>query len=718
MDLSNLHFDKLEEMDENRNILVTTFGLTWAIIPELIGFTNPDSFDFYRNHTKRTSFDKVPPVDELWVIHTDTPRTREVINDFKKWESLVSLKSPVIRFFAAKDVGELGTKEECFFMTELIFRVVLHARELSRKGQLIISLTGGRKNMSADIQRASDIFGCDLLIHIADNIRIGSVLQSKEPENLSKPLSEGEIVQLDPMVLNEKKQPHAILFVDSPVVAAGFKLKEGLNDLDLSLKNEIEARLRDSDNLLFNSYKSRMERASQSGFYGLQLLSPKVIGNLENDYIGLKSENAENDYHWLKSLPKSDLHCHFGGILDVGEIIEVAQVLESEIEKLAEENSVFLAWQATIRNAVKEKDKSFLRSFVEDSKERLQKMPDVREPYGIASFLCCFKGNEKLLEELIYGDLLSPDRFLRIGIKRYMKLGDLQGSGLLKHKLTIEKACRILVRKCREQNIRYLELRCSPANYQTKDLSIKEIVETIHSVLTSDSDIRFGLIIIGSRHTDTGLLKEHIDLAHYLDTEEKYNSFFSGFDIAGNEKKRSPKMMKKDLSLLLQSCVKMTIHAGEGVDATNIWEAVYELNADRVGHGLTLINREELMKRFVDRKVAIEMCPSSNRQIIGYRNFLQQHTSHLSRYPLKEYFDAGIRVTVNTDNPGISRTDISNEYLLAAQMSGGISKWDILKIIRNGFKAAFLAPEEKKRLLIQVENEISKLCNVNRSEHP
>jgi adenosine deaminase len=699
-------------MRDDLNILVTTFGTTWAILPELIGFTNPEAFDFYRNHSKNKSMDHVMPVDELWVVHTDSQRAKKAIEAFELWKDAVSLKSPVIRFFSIMGVEELGTKEECFLMTDLIFRVVLHAREVSRNGQLIISLTGGRKNMSADIQRASDIFGCDFLIHIADNIRQKSVLQSRNPFDFISPLAAEEINQLDPMILHERKPPNAILFVDTPVMAQDYELKEGAGKPLLTLKDQIETRLKNSDHLLFNSYRSRMEKASQSSFYGLQLLSPQVIGNLENEYIGLEKHKSGIDYQWLKSLPKSDLHCHLGGILNVNEIIEVALVLIPEIELLTDSVPGFSGWMESMKNAVRNHNKSFLQPFVSESKHKLRELDGIPDPFGLASFLCCFEGKEKLLEELIYGELLSPINFTGIGIERYMKLGDLQGSGLLKHRLTIERACQILIRKCRDHNVRYLELRCSPANYQTKELSINEIVEIIHRVLTSDPEIRFGLIIIGSRHNNPDLLREHIDLADFLSKDGKYNAFFSGFDVAGNESIMSPKMLKNELSQLLRSCAKMTIHAGEGVDPQNIWEAVYELNADRIGHGLTLIQRENLMKRFADRKVAVEMCPSSNQQIIGYRNHLLNSAQGMPQYPLKVYFDAGIRVTINTDNPGISRTDISNEYILAAQMSGGISKWDILKIVRNGFKAAFLTPEDKKRLIIQGENEISTLCNL------
>ena len=81
-------------------------------------------------------------------------------------------------------------------------------------------------------------------------------------------------------------------------------------------------------------------------------------------------------------------------------------------------------------------------------------------------------------------------------------------------------------------------------------------------------------------------------------------------------------------------------------------------------------------------------------------------------YPLKKYLDAGLRITVNTDNPGISRTDFTRELHRAARLTpGGLSLWEILILIRNGFKAAFTNREERNRLIREAETEILTILN-------
>lgn len=703
----------------NKKILVTTFGASWAILPEIIGYSNPDSFDFYKNHPRvflirKTAADNhLYPVDEIWVIHTNSDSALGAIEKFKKWQKLIDVSDPLIRYFSYGNVSELGTEDECRAMSNLILCTVLHASAMAGNEKLYISLTGGRKNMSADIQRASDVFGCSCLIHIADSIKPDSSLFRIMPEQLKEPLPADEVSQINPMIVFGEKPPHAILNVDKPILPGNFPLNDGKNDQQTNLLAEIDRRLYASGNLLLNNYQQRIRYSAQTSFYGLQLLSPRIISDLENKFIGCESGNWKCDHDWLQALPKADLHCHLGGILNPAEMVEVASVLTPEITTLENNNVHFNGWMKKTREAVKCKNIGFLKSQVHSGKVCLPEDCQIEDPLKTAGFLSAFTGEEKLLEHLIYDEKIDPEKFTGIGIIAYMQLGDLQGSSLLKHPGTLAKTCEILVRQCREQNIRYCELRCSPANYSTKCFPVKKVVETIFSILGNISDPLFQLIIIGSRHKSPEEMKVHTELAEELLGDEKYRPFFAGFDIAGNEFASSPAELKTQLNKLLHACVKMTIHAGENAPASNIWEAAYELNADRIGHGLTLQDDIPLMKRFIDRKTTVEMCPSSNNQIDGFKNFLKKQPSDRKIYPLKYFFDQGVRVTINTDNPGISRTNITNEFLLAAHMTeGGLSKWDILKIVRNGFKGAFLTGDRKKELLMKVENEIALLSNL------
>jgi adenosine deaminase len=302
---------------------------------------------------------------------------------------------------------------------------------------------------------------------------------------------------------------------------------------------------------------------------------------------------------------------------------------------------------------------------------------------------------------------LDESRFRSIGFEAYEKIGDVQGSGLLKSRESLEAACRILCRKAAEHNVKYLELRCSPGNYCLEGLTRGAVVEIIEKELSAQSDFSHGLIFIASRHGQMSRIYEHIELAENLMgvSGDDFPSL-RGFDLAGEETAASAATMRAAFLPMMEKCMHLTIHAGEIAPVESIWEAVYHLSAERIGHGLTLKKNPVLMERFRDRGIALEMCPSSNAQIVGFQdNYARANKYEI--YPLKEYLDAGLRVTVNTDNPGISRTDFSNELHMAARMApGGLSIWEILLLIRNGFKAAFVQKSDRQSLLRQAEKQI------------
>jgi len=219
------------------------------------------------------------------------------------------------------------------------------------------------------------------------------------------------------------------------------------------------------------------------------------------------------------------------------------------------------------------------------------------------------------------------------------------------------------------------------------------------------------LIFIASRHGKLSRIYKHIELAEQL-LEKSGHDFqnLRGFDLAGNESVQNASAMREAFMSMMEKCMHFTIHAGENEPVASIWEAVYHLNAERIGHGLTLKDNPALMEKFRDRDIALEMCPSSNFQIIGFRDNYIPETRQHPVYPLQEYLNAGLRVTVNTDNPGISRTDFTNELHRAARMTpGGLSLWEILVLIRNSFKASFADRQVKHGLILEAESQVLSL---------
>lgn len=676
------------------NILVTTFGSTWAILPELISFCNYPYFPLFLNNDAIHDFSlklrkrNIEGIDELWVISTISDKTKNAIKKFNDWyNNNNTFRLPKVEFIALKGIDDLTSEQECHFMTDLIFRVVLKASEYKGDGKLLLSLAGGRKTMSSDMQRASEVFGCDLLIHLADNgknIRFDSIL------DLTGVLDKEKANAVFPVEVKGLTDRSIITEIPFELKSNNYEFEFSMyNEQSLLLYNEINSRFENAESNHYNLYKNRNEKNKQSIFYGLLQLRPSQFKMLELE---------KPDENFLSQLPKIDLHCHLGGILDVKGLIRVAKAnLELINEMLIQDNN-FCQWNFKIKKAIESRDNSYLRKYIEDKTIFRSMFPELPEPAAVAAFLNCFTSDEDYLEYLIYGDYVNREKFQNIGFNHYERLGDLQGSALLQSEASIKEACKVLLEQCHKHNIKYLELRCSPCNYTRGGLNEKDVISILYNNLYNDSKTKIRLIIIGSRHSDENVLKQHIDLTLDCKNSKIYKDFIVGFDIAGNESYKTPEELRPFLVKLMRECVKFTIHAGENQPVENIWQAVYVLNADRIGHGLTLIQKPELLNRFRDKNAFVELCPSSNYQICDYSDVN-------NKYPLRYYLNKGIKITINTDNPGISRTNLTNEYLFASQIAD-LTKLEVLNIIRNSVQAVFLPKDEKKEMMLQFEESI------------
>jgi adenosine deaminase len=254
--------------------------------------------------------------------------------------------------------------------------------------------------------------------------------------------------------------------------------------------------------------------------------------------------------------------------------------------------------------------------------------------------------------------------------------------------------------------VKYVEIRCSPYKYTKKGLSEAEVVNAVMEVFDRYQDkIQYRLIcIIGREAGIKGISKMRDSILNLLTENQRFADKMAGIDLAGNEGKAEPKDLREIFMPFLEKCIHITIHAGETEPVKNVWQAVYHLSADRIGHGLTLLDKPDLMRRFIDKNIGVELCPSSNDQIVGYSNNPEKE------YPLKQYMEAGLKVTINTDNAGISRTSCSQEFYKAARLCHGLSLWDCLVLIRNSLSVAFLDNQTKTALLHSFEDELYDWC--------
>ncbi len=694
------------------NTLVTTLGTTWSIIPELIGFTNINNCHIFDNHPNRQELlqyaeeNNIENVKNIWIITTDSNETTKSINKIKHWNEQLNNRFD-IKVFISQDIDDMSNIEECKSFGSLIYQVVLTAKQQCEHSKLYLSLAGGRKTMSSDMQQAAYFFGCDALLHIIN-------IKPINADNFTQPLTKEEASNLMPIVVSGKIKQSSLLQA-IPKITQNFIIDTDREKHKISHKlyDELYDLRKRAGSLMFNYLSAISNKSSTSNFRLLYSFEPDIINKLQNEFIAKDPSKQKNDLDWLKKLPKAELHCHLGGILTPNEMIETAQkILNDRKAKEFINSKLCQSFKDRLTKAIKNNDLYTIKKII-DSPKRLRKF-NIEPPYCTALFLYQFKQNPSLLYRYIYGtsdtDTLKEE-FVGRGIQYYEKLGDLQGSGLLQNETAIRAVCKILKRKTKKDNIRYLELRCSPENYTKGNLTSKEVINIMIDELEKDKDCHYALIFIASRHGDIDKIKNHIELARtILDDKDNAFNWLVGFDLAGEETAKSPEKFRESFLPLMEKCINITIHAGEGEAVENIWKAVYHLNADRIGHGLTLKDKPALINRFIDRKIAIEMCPTSNFQIVGFKDYNIISSSNLKEYPLKQYLDKGIYVTINTDDPGISLTDLTQEYYKAASMTkGGLSKWDILRIIRNGFRFAFISHHKRREILLEAEKQIGRI---------
>jgi adenosine deaminase len=129
-------------------------------------------------------------------------------------------------------------------------------------------------------------------------------------------------------------------------------------------------------------------------------------------------------------------------------------------------------------------------------------------------------------------------------------------------------------------------------------------------------------------------------------------------------------------------------HAGEEVGPESVWEAVDVLKAERIGHGTSAVQDEKLMRRLAHDRIPLEICPTSNV-------ITKKYVSDLAKHPIRRFFDHGMVVTVNTDDPILFSVELNEEYERVATQIG-FSRDELLTLVQNNLDATFLSDSEKK----------------------
>lgn len=625
-------------------ILLASLGTSWLIVPEAFHGLVPGTGGFSAVHILTTAAKSIDPG----------------IASIGQW---FAERHPSVELTFTRVAGfeELQSEEDHFRFEEVLYRWLLEVAP--NPASRHFCLAGGFKTMSAALQKAAAVFGAAEVFHVLADPKVNT------PVLVDRALEERMVhyVRLGPE--SGWPQLHAVEARDYPLetVSAVGRVRS-VRAPSTALRERLRETVERSHRIA-----EAWDALADLPFAELATWPAAELRWLRQPL----NPASARDQAWVGKLPKIELHCHLGGFATHGDLLQ-------EVRSAAEHP------------------------------HRLPACPEPTLPEG------------------------WPLPAQPIALPDYLRLGDATGSRLLRDPGCLRRQCELLYHHLVGQGVRYAEIRCSPANYADPGLGrspwdvLCGIRGTFQKLMQDREEVGFpchvNLLIIGTRRQDgddRAAISRHLSLA--VTAAEHWRQEGScrvvGVDLAGYENPGTRAHYFREEFTAVHRCgLALTVHAGENDDAEGIWRAVFDLNARRLGHALSLEQAPELLRSVSARGIGVEMCPYANYQIKGYglpsstdaangphRGSPQPPPSVCAApdrssaagksYPLLRYLDQGVRVTVNTDNPGISAANLSDNLLLAARLCPGLTRLDLLRLQRHAWEVAFLEADSKKRLL-------------------
>lgn len=234
-----------------------------------------------------------------------------------------------------------------------------------------------------------------------------------------------------------------------------------------------------------------------------------------------------------------------------------------------------------------------------------------------------------------------------------------------------------------EQNILYTEAYLS-ATFIVERFEDEAILDMIETALIAGQQ-KYGCVV--KLIPDIArMIPESQARVLELVLKGKQRGLFIGIGLGGLEEGFPPGLFAESFAEARRAGLRTVAHAGEGDGPESIWGAIDELKVERIGHGVRCIEDPELVAALRHRQIPIEVCPVSNYCL----GIVKQGEMH----PIREMFDAGLNCCINSDDPAMFSTSLTNEYMtLAAQ---GFSRMELQQLNRNALEASFMSDAEKQ----------------------
>ncbi|UCB42395.1 MAG: adenosine deaminase [Dehalococcoidales bacterium] len=234
------------------------------------------------------------------------------------------------------------------------------------------------------------------------------------------------------------------------------------------------------------------------------------------------------------------------------------------------------------------------------------------------------------------------------------------------------------------QNIPYAETFFAPSDFARHGLETQKLAEAIRTGLSRVPQTEIALVadLVRSRKLE--------DVSKNLAEVNEVRSLgIIGITIGGSEQDYPPEPFEEVYERARQLGFHTSAHAGEAAGPESVWGATRSLKVDRIGHGTRAIEDKRLVDYIAEHRIPIEICLISNVRT--------KVVDSIEKHPVRHYFDRGIPISINTDDPKMFGNSLAEEYqLLEAKL--GFSRKEIRKIILQGIEVSWLSKDRKREL--------------------
>lgn len=262
-----------------------------------------------------------------------------------------------------------------------------------------------------------------------------------------------------------------------------------------------------------------------------------------------------------------------------------------------------------------------------------------------------------------------------------------QGMSVLLNEADFYDLAMAYFRKAASQNVRYVEFFFDPQGHTSRGVKFEIVIAGL-SRAQADAEkelsLRSRAIMCFLRHLDAA------DAERTLDQALAHKDKIIGIGLDSSENGHPPSKFRHVFRRAREAGFKLVAHAGEEGPPEYVWEALDLLGVDRIDHGNRSLEDDALVRRLAKDRIALTVCPLSNLRL--------QVVKDLRQHPLRRMLDAGLTVTINSDDPAYFGGYV-NENFAGVGTALGLSEDELATIARNGFSASFIPAAEMQKVI-------------------